>query len=469
MADTGRLDELKRKFEENPKRYFAPLANEYRKAGDAEMAIELCRTYLPQQPTHMSGYIVYGQALHDAGHIEESAAVFKQALTLDPENIIALRHLGDIGRDAGDNVGAMRWYGKVLELDPRNEEILAYFASVAHPGSQYPAHTPERHALPAIRPEPVHDESAVRLEDIVSQPDMAQMPLSTEERLDAPIAQTEMEPVADEPVADEPVADEPVADEPVADEPVAEDPIAAEPVAADVVEEFQVTEWPLALDQDVPDVPDAPDLPAVPEEQDWFDSPPADLAPIIEGPWHTAETPVESIPPVPEPEEEAAPLHLADNGPEQDVELAPSPLAEELGESEPEPAAEISRAAAQADVYESPFVTETMAELYVRQGLREEALDIYRQLLAKRDDPALRARVAELEAEQPVKASGETVREFFARIGIVRPAERIERAADRGSPLSALFGSANQNPDDLNAARRLSGAFGNSRLADAES
>ena len=111
MADPDRLDELKRKFDENPKRYFAPLANEYRKAGQPELAIELCRTHLPQQPTHMSGYIVYGQALHDAGHGDESAAVFKQALTLDPENIIALRHLGDISRDAGDNVGAMRWYG----------------------------------------------------------------------------------------------------------------------------------------------------------------------------------------------------------------------------------------------------------------------------------------------------------------------------------------------------------------------
>ena len=96
MADPGRLDELKRKFDENPKRYFAPLANEYRKAGDADLAIELCRTYLPQQPGHMSGYIVYGQALHDAGQTEESAAVFKQALSLDPENIIALRHLGDL-------------------------------------------------------------------------------------------------------------------------------------------------------------------------------------------------------------------------------------------------------------------------------------------------------------------------------------------------------------------------------------
>ena len=36
MASSPRIDELRKKFEENPRRYFAPLANEYRKAGEIE-------------------------------------------------------------------------------------------------------------------------------------------------------------------------------------------------------------------------------------------------------------------------------------------------------------------------------------------------------------------------------------------------------------------------------------------------
>ena len=40
----SRLDELKKRFEENPRRFFAPLANEYRKAGDLDQAIALCDT-----------------------------------------------------------------------------------------------------------------------------------------------------------------------------------------------------------------------------------------------------------------------------------------------------------------------------------------------------------------------------------------------------------------------------------------
>lgn len=123
MASSARIDELRKKFDENPRRYFAPLANEYRKAGDLEQAIFICQEYLPQQPGHMSGHIVYGQALFELSRHEESRLVFETALSLDPENLIALRHLGDIARHMGDSKSARIWYQRVLEADPRNEEI----------------------------------------------------------------------------------------------------------------------------------------------------------------------------------------------------------------------------------------------------------------------------------------------------------------------------------------------------------
>ncbi|NUR21163.1 MAG: tetratricopeptide repeat protein, partial [Gemmatimonadaceae bacterium] len=130
MASSPRIDELKKKFDENPRRYFAPLANEYRKAGDLEQAIQLCRASLPQQPGHMSGHIVYGQALFESGQYDEARGVFETALGLDPENLIALRHLGDIAKHDGDLAGARSWYQRVLEADPRNEEIAAQLATL---------------------------------------------------------------------------------------------------------------------------------------------------------------------------------------------------------------------------------------------------------------------------------------------------------------------------------------------------
>src|SRR4051812_5317701 len=130
MATSPRIEELRKKFDENPRRYFAPLANEYRKVGDFDQAIFICQEYLPQQPGHMSGHIVFGQALFEAKRFTEAKTVFETALTLDPENLIALRHLADIARELGDFTNARIWYDRVLQADPRNEEIGAIMASM---------------------------------------------------------------------------------------------------------------------------------------------------------------------------------------------------------------------------------------------------------------------------------------------------------------------------------------------------
>ncbi|MCC6317773.1 MAG: hypothetical protein IT361_08790 [Gemmatimonadaceae bacterium] len=130
MATSARLDELKKKFDDNPRRYFAPLANEYRKLGDLVQAIALCRTHLPNQPGHISGNIVLGQALFESRELIESRQAFEAALDLDPENLIALRYLGDIARHEGASDVAQSWYQRVLDADPRNDEIVQLMREV---------------------------------------------------------------------------------------------------------------------------------------------------------------------------------------------------------------------------------------------------------------------------------------------------------------------------------------------------
>ena len=133
MSNADRIEELRSKYEENPRRYFAPLANEFRKAGDLAQAIAICREHLPKQPGHMSGYIVFGQTLFEANNLDEARSVFEQALSLDPENLIALKHLGDIARAKGENSIARRWYERVLDADPRNDDIASQLASLSAP------------------------------------------------------------------------------------------------------------------------------------------------------------------------------------------------------------------------------------------------------------------------------------------------------------------------------------------------
>ncbi|HNU84042.1 MAG TPA: tetratricopeptide repeat protein, partial [Thermoanaerobaculia bacterium] len=102
MSAPNRVDELRKRYHENPRRFFAPLANEYRKTGFVDRAILLCEKHLGEQPGNMNGLVVYGQCLFETGRLDEARQPFEAALGLDPENLIALRHLGDIARLGGD-------------------------------------------------------------------------------------------------------------------------------------------------------------------------------------------------------------------------------------------------------------------------------------------------------------------------------------------------------------------------------
>src|SRR5205085_3742852 len=140
--DYDRLRELQEKFEENPRRYFAPLANEYRKGGQPKRAIEICRAQLAQMPGHMSGQIVFGQALYEAGEFEEAGQVFEKALTLDPENLIALRTLGDMSLQKGNTTEARAWYTRLLDADPKDTAVIALVSEIDASADARPVPTP---------------------------------------------------------------------------------------------------------------------------------------------------------------------------------------------------------------------------------------------------------------------------------------------------------------------------------------
>ncbi|MDO8502373.1 MAG: tetratricopeptide repeat protein [Gemmatimonadaceae bacterium] len=172
MQGSPRIDELRQKFHENPRRYFAPLANEYRKAGDPEQAIAICRAHLAQQPGHMSGHVVYGQALYDADRIDEARVVFEKALSLDPDNAIVLKQLGDIARRHGETAEARHWYGRALDADPHDAETAAYIAELTEPVTEETAPPPaEAKALDSIPEAPENADVEVPLPEPAAETD----------------------------------------------------------------------------------------------------------------------------------------------------------------------------------------------------------------------------------------------------------------------------------------------------------
>jgi hypothetical protein len=62
------------------------------------------------------------------------------------------------------------------------------------------------------------------------------------------------------------------------------------------------------------------------------------------------------------------------------------------------------------------IVTETMADLYLEQGHRDEAIEVLRQLISQRpEDERLAKRLADLESA-PATSAVANVRDFFARL-----------------------------------------------------
>jgi tetratricopeptide (TPR) repeat protein len=451
MSSSARIDELRKKFDENPRRYFAPLANEYRKAGDFEQAVFICQEYLPQQPGHMSGHIVYGQTLFDMGRDEEARAVFETALTLDPENLIALKHLGDIARQAGDLEGSRSWYQRVLEADPRNDEIMQILEAMGgldtgtgtpslgehdrSPTAFATAHesafeAPAEPELEANVPPPLPTTAALA-EDTIE-------PLVLEQSVDAemPVGGTEVIAAVETVVSSEVDAPSEADSHELLD--LDDFAIGGSEVAIDT---------PVQFESESVAAPESLDLEAFGDE------------PAVE----IHET---SSAPASEPEVELATdliLGLTDDAP------TPPPLEGVSSEFEVEPAAEggedLTRAIDQLEGLETfsmdvpvetptaasesvepppapdTFATETMAELYAQQGHFESAIEIYQQLIERSpEDTELRRRAEEVERQmrgEPAADVVESIDEAFVGSTAFVDIAAVDDAEEAASPVSS--------------------------------
>lgn len=121
VTDIGHLEEKYRKAPES--RIFAPLADAYRKAGRVEEAIELCEKGLARYPEYASAHVILGKCFYDKGATERSRAEFEKVMELDPENMVALKFMGDILLAEGKRADAAGYYRKLLAIDPTNGSV----------------------------------------------------------------------------------------------------------------------------------------------------------------------------------------------------------------------------------------------------------------------------------------------------------------------------------------------------------
>jgi tetratricopeptide (TPR) repeat protein len=99
--------------------YWPARASRFVEDGKYSRAVEICRESLSGSPGLLSGRLVFGKALYLTGNVELAEEQFLFALSLDPDNLMALKYLADIKYSRRDEPAAIAYYRRVLEIDPR--------------------------------------------------------------------------------------------------------------------------------------------------------------------------------------------------------------------------------------------------------------------------------------------------------------------------------------------------------------
>ena len=105
-ADHARLDELRRRVDTDPASIaFASLAEELRKAGEHAEAVRVCRAGLEHHPTYLSARVTLGRALMELQEYPEARTELEYVLHAAPDNLIALKSMGELKERTGDSAG----------------------------------------------------------------------------------------------------------------------------------------------------------------------------------------------------------------------------------------------------------------------------------------------------------------------------------------------------------------------------
>jgi tetratricopeptide (TPR) repeat protein len=428
MAESPRIIELQQKFEDNPRRYFASLANEYRKAGDFQRAMSICRIYLEKQPTHMAGHVVLGQALHALGKLDEAEETFRTVLTLDPENLTALKCLGDIAQSRGNLEQAHDNFRRVLTADPRDHETNARLKTVeqalklaaSKPTEDWiPPRTSDEFLIPdggpnsspaesdSVAEGPVDSSNQAEFAGEISEPagpiaaDPRQLAEAAADEEQYPSLEIQNLPPLEAAAIHEDVPEDDFVDTLLPETSGEHHPSIAEPVAQESAEDSLA----------VPDLLEEAGEIQSPYGGDEFQYRTAEFSlPSIEASdLETAETSsevesesqafLEDAAPIAEPRAEQPEFDRAMRTGEYSLAHDTAEWNRESGER-----ADIVDAAEEESVDDvgvepaGPFITETVAELYLQQGFTGEALLVYRQLArAKPNDQRIAERIAALE------------------------------------------------------------------------
>jgi tetratricopeptide (TPR) repeat protein len=158
QATNPKIEELRARIKSDPKsRLFFPLAEELRKMGALVEAEEALRAGLEQHPTYLSAWVSLGRVLRERGNSSGVVEVLTKALQLDPGNVVAARILADTYLDTGQKIEAIKKYKLVHALLPQDQDVEALIDKLDAELNPAPAAPPA--PPPSPTPAPVVDET----------------------------------------------------------------------------------------------------------------------------------------------------------------------------------------------------------------------------------------------------------------------------------------------------------------------
>ena len=391
----SRIEELEKRLAADPNsRMFVQLAEEYRKQGLLENAIEICEQGLTKHPQYPSARVALGRALLEAEIFERARDEFEAVLAQVPDNILANKLLGETYHRLGRYDEAIQKYQIAQTLAPEDAElegkIEAVKAEKAEGGPPPPRAAPApagptASAPPAPAPVATGDAplEATLVDAPAAAPEVSQAPPPVPAKPDmppapSPPAMPEAAAATEAPASAE---EEPL---PAPDESAELAPIPLVDVDGPMVLESPAESYARVGEPAADATPDEPVPVVSPTEPPPMEPAPMEPAPTEPPPMEPA--PMESPPmepaafePPPLESPEAVPVPVPVPVPvEEPLPVEPLPV-------EPLP---VEPVAAREHAAEPPhssddIETPTMAELYASQGHFDKAVLVYRNLLTR--------------------------------------------------------------------------------------
>jgi tetratricopeptide (TPR) repeat protein len=139
------IERLKEKISKDPNsKLFVPLAEEYKKAGMLDEAIEVLTGGLENQPGYLSARVSLGKIFIERGMLLEAQTEFEKVIASIPDNLYAHKKLAEIYKDLGEKDKAIKEFRTVLKLNPLDDWAAASLAET----EEHPAIMPDELPVP---------------------------------------------------------------------------------------------------------------------------------------------------------------------------------------------------------------------------------------------------------------------------------------------------------------------------------